>query len=179
MTARVKYPTTTGPLARIALVGPAATLTISTAADTAATTTIQLRRSSSPAIQMPSAAAKTTLATFAAGTQPIQTKSAAHGRAATEIRGSRRPSALSGSIDHTSVATAASTTADESMMLIRTGSTGRKRLPHPHASSTTTATAGGRKRFTTQTAAGAVLVSTAGYCRTTRRAGGRRARSRP
>ena len=57
--------------------GPAATLTMSTTADTAATTTIQLRRSSSSAIQMPSAAAKTTLATFAAGTQPSQTKSAA------------------------------------------------------------------------------------------------------
>ena len=129
------------------MVGPTATLTMSTAALTAATRTIQLTRSSSPAIQMPSAAAKTTLATFAAGTQPSHTNSTASGRAARATSGRRRPSARSGSMPQTSAATAVSTTADETMMSSRMGSDGRWLLPKPQPSSTAVAARGRMRRF--------------------------------
>ena len=176
--------------------GPAATLTMSTAAETAATMTIQLSRSSSSAIQMPSAAAKTTLATFAAGTQPIQTKSTAHGRAARATSGSRRPSALSGSMAQTSAATAVSTIAADTMMSARTGMAGSQpAAPAPpeqdrdgdggkqKASHVVVPgrPAGGRaaRAGAPGVAVRLTRLSTAGCCRTTPRAGGRRARSRP
>src|SRR5450756_595452 len=131
----------------MALVGPAATLTTSTAAETTATITIQLSFSSSSAIQMPRAAAATTLATLASGAQPSQTKRMAGGRAAAVSNGRRRPSACNGKRPHTSTATSESTSAEESMMSALTGGAGSLLLRKPQRTIRAPATTAGARRF--------------------------------
>src|SRR5450756_873783 len=131
----------------MALVGPAATLTTSTAAETTATITIQLSFSSSSAIQMPRAAAATTLATLASGAQPSQTKRMASGRAAAVSNGRRRPSACNGKRPHTSTATCESTSAEESMTVSYTGGAGSLLLRKPQRTIRAPATTAGTRRF--------------------------------